>query len=87
MSITLAEPYRQLAEKQAESAGYANLASYIEHLIERADIKAETCDEAMASLRQGLADAEAGRTRPIREALRDLAKKHDLTIQNGLDDN
>ena len=73
MSITLTEPYRKLAEQQAESAGYDDLNLYIEYLIDKAD--------TVAADFTGLADAAAGRTRPIRDALKDLALKHDLAVQ------
>lgn len=37
-------------------------------------------EETVAAIREGLADVEAGRTRPAREALRNLAKKYGLAV-------
>ncbi len=36
--------------------------------------------ETIAAIREGLADVEAGRTKPARAALRALAKKFDMTL-------
>jgi PHD/YefM family antitoxin component YafN of YafNO toxin-antitoxin module len=40
----------------------------------------ETVDrlEAIAAVKEGLADVAAGRTRPIREVLEEVARKHNL---------
>ena len=37
-------------------------------------------EEAVAAIREGLADAEAGRVKPARKALKALAKKYGLTV-------
>lgn len=37
-------------------------------------------EEAMAAIREGLADAEAGRIKPARKALRTLAKKYGIPV-------
>ena len=37
-------------------------------------------EEAVAAIREGLADAEAGRTKPARKALRALAKKYGIPV-------
>lgn len=37
-------------------------------------------EETVAAIREGLADVEAGRTKPARAALRSLAEKYGLTI-------
>jgi prevent-host-death family protein len=37
-------------------------------------------DEAVAAIREGLADAEAGRVKPARKALKALAKKYGLSV-------
>lgn len=36
--------------------------------------------ETIAAIREGLADVEAGRTKPARAALRALAKKYDISL-------
>ena len=37
-------------------------------------------EEAVAAIREGLADAEAGRIKPARKALRTLAKKYGISV-------
>jgi prevent-host-death family protein len=40
-------------------------------------------DETLAAIRAGLADVQAGRTKPAREALQALAKKYGIPISDG----
>ena len=40
-------------------------------------------EEAVAAIREGLADAEAGRVKPARKALKALAKKFAITTADG----
>ena len=54
-----------------------DVAAY-QRLVELA-AKAER-DETIAAVRAGLADVEAGRTRPARVALRALAKKYGINV-------
>jgi predicted transcriptional regulator len=37
-------------------------------------------EEAVAAIREGLADAQAGRVKPARKALNARAKKHGLSV-------
>ena len=37
-------------------------------------------DETVAAIKEGLADVEAGRTKPARAALKALAKKYGITV-------
>ncbi|MGD0897399.1 MAG: type II toxin-antitoxin system prevent-host-death family antitoxin [Thermoguttaceae bacterium] len=37
-------------------------------------------DEALAAIREALADVEAGRTKPAKQALKALAKKHGIPV-------
>jgi len=53
-------------------------AAAYQRLVERA-AQAER-EETIAAIREGLADVEAGRTKPARAALRTLAKKYGLTV-------
>lgn len=46
-----------------------------QRLVERAER-----EEAVAAIREGLADAEAGRIKPARKALRTLAKKYGIPV-------
>ncbi len=78
MTITLSESVRVLAERQAGLAGYTDLTAYLEWLVERADGHDETRVETLAALREGLADATAGRTRPAHQVFQDLATKHGI---------
>ena len=43
----------------------------------------ETHEEFLASLREGIEDAKAGRGRPAREVLKEIAIKHNLPLQPG----
>jgi len=53
-------------------------AAAYQQLVERvAQVERE---ETIAALREGLADVEAGRTRPARQALRSLAQKYGFTV-------
>jgi len=53
-------------------------AAAYQRLVERAE-QAER-EETIAAIREGLADVEAGRTKPARAALRALAKKYGLSV-------
>jgi prevent-host-death family protein len=52
-----------------------------QRLVERA-AKADR-DETVAAIREGLADAEAGRVKPARKALMALAKKYGIPVSDG----
>lgn len=49
-----------------------------QRLVERAALAER--EETIAAIREGLADVEAGRTKPARAALRTLAKKYGLNV-------
>lgn len=53
-------------------------AAAYQRLVERA-AQAER-EETIAAIREGLADVEAGRTKPARAALQTLARKYGLTV-------
>ena len=53
-------------------------AAAYQKLVEAA-VKAER-DETIAAIREGLADVEAGRTKPARSALKALAKKYGIPV-------
>jgi len=65
MTIALAADSYQLAEKLAASAGHSNVSDYIESLIDEA--------ESLAAIREGLADLDAGRVRPLRAVFEEIA--------------
>jgi predicted transcriptional regulator len=53
----------------------------VDEVIARWDYEQETAEErreALESIRQGLADVEAGRVMPAREAIAELRRKHNL---------
>jgi hypothetical protein len=79
MTITLSDHYRSLAQHQASSAGYSDVADYLEHLIDRAEVQAADRLATVSAVREGLADVAAGRTRPMHAALAELAQKHGLS--------
>jgi hypothetical protein len=43
----------------------------------------ETREEFLESLRQSIADAKAGHTRPAKEVLKELAVRHGLPLEPG----
>lgn len=55
-------------------------ATAYQRLVERAEAAERA--ETVAAIREGLADVEAGRTKPARAALRALAKKYGFTISD-----
>ena len=43
----------------------------------------ETYEEHLAALRESIEDMKAGRTRPAREVLKEIAKRHSLPLEPG----
>jgi hypothetical protein len=43
----------------------------------------ETYDQHLAALRESIEDMKAGRTRPAREVLKELALRHNLPLEPG----
>jgi len=79
MTITLKNNILEKAQKQAAAAGYADdVEAYLDSLIEEADEQADI----LAQIQEGIADGEAGRTQPVREAFEELAKKYNITLQS-----
>lgn len=75
MTITLSGTILALVQKQAAQAGFDDdLEAYLGTLVEEADDRAET----LAAIQEGLADVEAGRVRPAREVLAELANRFDI---------
>ena len=74
MNIPISDHHQTLAEKQAIAAGFTNVAEYLETMIEWAEVQVEDETEILAAVTEGLADVVAGRVRPIRTALADLAR-------------
>jgi len=43
----------------------------------------ETYEEHLAALRESIEDMKAGRTRPAREVLKEIAQRHNLPLEPG----
>ncbi len=71
MTITLPDETMRTAEEQAVAGGYASVSEYLESLVDAARMKAED----LAAIREGLAQAEAGQGRSLKEAWADMARK------------
>lgn len=83
MTITLSDPALNLARQQAADAGYADVAAYLESLIEQADARRADRADTIAAVREGLADVEAGRVRPAQMGLEAIAQKYGLPPLGG----
>ena len=83
MNVTLSETTSVLAERQASQAGYADVTTYLEWLVERAKEQETTRAETLAALQEGLADVAAGRMRPAQDVFQDLAIKYALSPTTG----
>jgi predicted transcriptional regulator len=77
MTITLPDETLRTAEKLATAGGHASVNEFLESLIDAAREKAE----GLAAIREGLAQAEAGLGRPLKEAMADIARKRGLQIE------
>jgi predicted transcriptional regulator len=71
MTITLSDEKLRTAEALAAAAGHAGVNEFLESLIDAAQEKAET----LAAIREGLAQADAGLGRPLKDARADMARK------------
>lgn len=80
MSVNISDEHLTLARDQAAQAGYADVGAYLESLIEEAvfDFPVESREELIASIREGLDDIAAGRSRPADEVMDEIAKKYNL---------
>jgi predicted transcriptional regulator len=77
MTITLPDETLRTAEKLATAGGHASVNAFLESLVDAARAKAED----LAAIREGLAQAEAGQGRPLKEAMADIARKRGLQIE------
>jgi predicted transcriptional regulator len=80
MTVKISDEHLALAQEQAARDGYADVGAYLEALIEEAvfDFPVESREEFVASLREGLEDIAAGRSRPADEVMAEIAKKYNL---------
>ncbi len=76
MNVSLSETTSVFAERQASQAGYADVTTYLESLVERANEQETARSETLAGLHEGLADVSADRTRPAQDVFQDLATKY-----------
>lgn len=77
MTITLPDEMLRTAEAQAAAGGYANVSEYLQSLVEADRDRAAT----LAAIREGLAQADAGMGRPLKEAMADIARKRGLQVE------
>jgi hypothetical protein len=47
------------------------------------ELKPETHEESLAALRESIEDMKAGRVRPAREVLKEIALRHNLPLEPG----
>ena len=87
MTVKISDEHLALAQEQAARDGYADVGSYLEALIEEAvfDFPVETREEFIASVREGMADVAAGKGRPAREVMEEIARKFNLPPVNESD--
>ena len=74
MTIAVAADSYKTAEKLAASAGHANVSDYIEALIDEA--------ETLAAIRDGLADLDADRVRPLRAVFDEIAAADGFQLED-----
>lgn len=69
MNVSLPEPMRAWVESRVKTGDYANASDYVRDLIrhDQAQEKDAVDEEAMAAIRQGIADLKAGRTKPAED--------------------
>ena len=69
MNVSLPEPMRAWVESRVETGDYANASDYVRDLIRHDQVQHRDAvdDDAMAAIRQGVADLKAGRTKPAEE--------------------
>ncbi len=78
MNVSLPEPMRTWVESRVETGEYANASDYVRDLIRHdQELHKDAVDEeAMAAIRQGIADLKAGRTKPAEDVLARLEAKY-----------
>lgn len=78
MTITLPDETMRTAEAQAAAGGYASVGEYLQSLVEADRDRAAT----LAAIREGLAQANAGQMRPVREAMADIARRAGIQLES-----
>ncbi len=78
MNVSLPEGLKAWVEQRVEDGSYANASDYVRDLIrhDQQSYKDRLDDDAMAAIREGIADIKAGRARPAEEVLKRLEAKH-----------
>ncbi len=78
MNVSLPEGMKAWVEQRVEDGSYANASDYVRDLIrhDQQSHKDRLDEDAMAAVREGIADLKAGRTRPAEEVLKRLEAKH-----------
>jgi hypothetical protein len=81
MSVTLAEldRFHAFAQSKLGNGGAESLQELVDlWLAESPDVK--ELEASLAALREGLADADAGRVRPARDVFEDLATRYSVDL-------
>lgn len=78
MNVSLPEGMKAWVEQRVEDGSYANASDYVRDLIrhDQQSHKDRIDEDAMAAIREGIADIKAGRTRPAEEVLKRLEARH-----------
>ena len=87
MQVNIPPAQQQQLEAFAIQRGFATAEEYASTLLMNAlqleafaDLSPEEMTESVRSIERGIADVEAGRSQPAREAMDDIANKFGFTI-------
>jgi antitoxin ParD1/3/4 len=82
LTVTLGEELEQFVRSEVQKRAFASNSEYIRDLVreryEQQRARRTRLDELNKALAKGLADADAGRTLPLDEAIRKLRAELDL---------
>ena len=78
MNVSLPETMRAWVETRVKTGSYANASDYVRDLIrhDQEEHKDRIDEEAIAAIRQGIADLQAGRVTPAEELFQRLEEKY-----------
>ena len=78
MNVSLPETLRAWVEARVKTGSYANASDYVRDLIrhDQEEHKDRIDEEAIAAIRQGIADFHAGRVTPAEELFQRLEEKY-----------
>jgi antitoxin ParD1/3/4 len=78
MNVSLPETMRAWVENRVKAGSYANASDYVRDLIrhDQEEHKDRIDEEAIAAIRQGIADFQAGRVIPAEDVFKRLEEKY-----------